>query len=121
MEKSNKFVDIDGSESWYYDGMLHRNDGPAWITSSGSKHWYISDQRHRDDGPAIEYSNGNRAWYSHGMRHRLDGPAIERASDGINLWYIYHVYYPTVSSYIEYLLEHELITIEDAILIKMKG
>lgn len=44
---------------WYSNGQVHRDDGPAWVTSEG---WV----------PKIE------EWYSRGLRHRDDGPAVVR-------------------------------------------
>lgn len=41
-----------GSKSWYLDGKLHREDGPAVERSDGSKAWYLcgkelSEEAHR--------------------------------------------------------------------------
>ncbi|MDP2696416.1 MAG: hypothetical protein Q8O87_04200 [bacterium] len=74
-------------ESWYKNGKLHREDGPAIEWPDGTKQWYINDKLHREDGPAIEYINGTKSWYINGKRHREDGPAIEY-SNGNNEWYL---------------------------------
>jgi hypothetical protein len=76
-----------GSKSWFLNGKLHREDGPAYECPDGAKEWYQNGKLHRLDGPAIEYANGTKQWYQNGSRHRLDGPAIERA-DGSKYWYI---------------------------------
>ena len=52
-----------GNKSWYLNGKLHREDGPAIERANGSKSWYLNGKRHREDGPAIEYANGYKAWY----------------------------------------------------------
>jgi asparagine N-glycosylation enzyme membrane subunit Stt3 len=75
------------STTWFINGKLHREDGPAIEGSDGYKAWYINDNWHREDGPAIEHSNGSKYWYINGKLHREDGPAIEH-SDGTKEWYI---------------------------------
>jgi len=59
-------VDSDGSKSWYLNGKLHREDGPAIEPSKGSKAWYLNGKLHREDGPAVEYSDGDKEWYLNG-------------------------------------------------------
>ena len=81
-------VDSDGTVRYYNSlGQLHREYGPAVVTSDGSKYWYQNGQLHRIDGPAVEYPDGERAWWQHGLLHRLDGPAIEY-TNGTKFWYI---------------------------------
>ncbi len=65
----------DGKKCWYLDDLLHNEDGPAIIYSSGTKHWYWHGHLHREDGPAIEYWDGSKHWYQYGQLHREDGPA----------------------------------------------
>ena len=57
-----------GDKSWYLNGKLHREDGPAIESYNGPKCWYLNDKRHREDGPAIEYANGDKHWYLNGER-----------------------------------------------------
>ena len=76
-----------GDKSWYLNGKLHREDGPAMRSASGYKFWYLNGKRHREDGPAIEYASGSKFWCLKGKRHREDGPAIEYA-DGNKFWYL---------------------------------
>jgi len=71
---------------WYWNGSLHREDGPAVEGTDGRKEWYRNGLLHRDDGPAIERENGDKAWYRNGLLHREDGPVIERAN-GSKEWY----------------------------------
>jgi hypothetical protein len=47
-------------------------------TPSGTKSWYLNGKLHREDGPACEYPNGTKRWYLNGALHRFDGPAIEK-------------------------------------------
>jgi thermostable 8-oxoguanine DNA glycosylase len=78
---------VNGDKSWYLDGKCHREDGPAMEYANGDKHWYLDNKRHREDGPAIEYAHGDQYWYLNDKCHREDGPAREY-SDGTKLWYI---------------------------------
>jgi hypothetical protein len=66
-------------EHWYKDGMIHRLDGPAYISynDNGNKRfesWCKDDKLHREDGPArISYlDNGDKAyetWYLCGQEY----------------------------------------------------
>ena len=58
----------DGDKSWYLNGKLHREDGPAVEYSTGYKSWYLKNKLHREDGPAIEYSDGDKSWYLNGKK-----------------------------------------------------
>jgi hypothetical protein len=55
-------------ESWYHNGVLHRDDGgPAW-QAFGGKTWYIHGKKHRLDGPAHENSGGDyQDWWIDGV------------------------------------------------------
>jgi hypothetical protein len=52
-----------GNKFYYFDGLRHREDGPALDRVRGVKEWYINGKRHRKDGPAIDYGNGEGEWY----------------------------------------------------------
>jgi hypothetical protein len=52
-----------GDKSWWLNGDLRREDGPAIEYSNGSKFWYLNGKLHREDGPAVEHSNGSKYWY----------------------------------------------------------
>jgi hypothetical protein len=79
--------DADGNKSWWLNGKLHREDGPAVEWFDGYKAWYLNDKRHREDGPAIEHTDGSKEWWFDDERHREDGPAMEWA-DGSKGWYL---------------------------------
>lgn len=53
----------------------------------GTEEWYLDYQLHRDDGPAIEFADGTKCWYQNGLKHRYDGPAIVDSS-GAKLWFV---------------------------------
>lgn len=61
--------DKTGTERYFVDGLLHREDGPAVVTKIGGKSWYKNGKLHREDGPAIEEPDGTCHW-------NLDGRAI---------------------------------------------
>jgi hypothetical protein len=85
--KNGKYTDKYGTQRWWKDGNLHREDGPAYINSDGTQIWYKDDKRHREDGPAIIYPDGSQMWYKDGNLHREDGPAVIRPN-GTQYWYI---------------------------------
>jgi hypothetical protein len=96
-----------GDSYWYINGKLHREDGPAMITSDGIKRWFLKGEYHREDGPAIEYPNGDKSWYLNGKYHREDGPALE-FSDGVNSWYKNgQPYTPSAHEVIIYKMKYE--------------
>jgi hypothetical protein len=60
-----------GTKKWYYDGKLHRENGPAIIWDNGAKYWYICNKLHRVDGPAVEYEDGSvEYWYDNKLTTR---------------------------------------------------
>ena len=61
-------VTDDGSQAWYLNGQLHREDGPAIICADGSQYWCLNGQSHREDGPAVIKANGYQAWYLNGIK-----------------------------------------------------
>ena len=78
---------FDNRTEWYLNGLLHREDGPAYEYANGNKYWYENGQYHREDGPAIEYASGTKCWCKNGKCHREDGPAYEWAN-GDKDWYL---------------------------------
>ncbi|TFD37035.1 hypothetical protein E3T37_12620 [Cryobacterium sp. TMT2-10] len=101
-----------GMEWWYWDGMPHRDDGPARITKhyrgtadtyrhipprrAGAESplgkwqlaefWYTHGLLNRFDGPAIRWEDGTEEWFSQNRRHRVGGPAVI-GSDGLREWH----------------------------------
>ena len=65
------------NKSWYKEGKLHREDGPAIEYSDGRKYWYKKGKLHSINGPAIEFPDGRKEWYKEGKHHREDGHSIE--------------------------------------------
>jgi len=56
----------DGDKTWYLNGIIHREDGPAIEWGDGSKSWWLNGKRHREDGPAIEWKDGTKQWWLNG-------------------------------------------------------
>ena len=81
-----KKTDYDGTQTWWLNGKLHRDDGPAMIYKNGTRKWVKDGKLHRDDGPAVVDADGSQIWYLNGQRHRDDGPAVVN-SDGTRMWY----------------------------------
>lgn len=75
----------DGYKAWYLNGEQHRLDGPA-VEFNGYKEWWVHDYRHREDGPAIEGLDGHKEWIVWGQLHRLDGPAVVSSTGDKNWW-----------------------------------
>ena len=61
--KSIYTINIYEDKVWRLNGVLHREDGPAYEWADGTKFWYLNGELHREDGPAIEYLNGSKYWY----------------------------------------------------------
>ena len=64
----NPQIDSTGAERWYNaNGKLHRDDGPAFVSSDGQyRTWYKNGFCHRDDGPAMIRADGREFWYING-------------------------------------------------------
>jgi hypothetical protein len=84
---NGKTINKVGTEIWYKNGKLHREDGPSIIYIDGTKEWYQNGKRHREDGPAFVLSGGYKSWYKDGLRHREDGPAIEFTNGDKEWWF----------------------------------
>jgi hypothetical protein len=78
-------VDSHGNKSWWLNGKLHREDGPALEHNDGAKIWYLNGERHRIGGPAYE-SDYLNTWWIDGKLHREDGPAVEYIGGTVEWW-----------------------------------
>jgi len=76
--KNGLNVDSCGNNCYYFNGFLHREDGPAIERLNGTKEWFVHGRRHREGNlPAIEYHNGDESYFVNGKYHREDGPAYK--------------------------------------------
>ena len=76
-----------GDETWWYEGVLHRDDGPA-VKDRWGEYWYSNGLVHREDGPAVIRTNGDLQYWNYGQLHSEDGPAIVRAN-GDKEWFLF--------------------------------
>ena len=91
MNANEREMDLDGTQCYYLNGKLHREDGPALVIPYVKKAWYLNGKLHRIDGPAEEWDWGTKYWYLNGELHREDGPAIEYSieyADGKKRWFL---------------------------------
>lgn len=86
IQEKFKLVYEDGTEEYYYCGVLHREDGPALKYYSGTTFWYKNGILHREGGPAAEYNDGGHVWAINGKKHKLDGPAL--VDEKFVMWFI---------------------------------
>ena len=86
---TQQIIDVNGTQKWYLNGKLHReNDLPAIISSSGTQSWWLYGKRHREnDLPAIISSCGTQSWWLYGKRHRENDLPAYIGSDGTE-WYL---------------------------------
>ena len=87
MIKYEVTVNDEGTEYWYLNDKLHREDGPAIKYTDGSESWYLNDKLHRVDGPAVTYADGYEAWWLNDKLHREDGSAI-KCTNGSEEWWL---------------------------------
>jgi hypothetical protein len=67
--KPVKVVNDKGTEFWYQNYRLHREDGPALLRSDGSEYWCKNGEMHRNDGPAVIRSNNRHDWWLNNKRY----------------------------------------------------
>jgi len=61
--KNGFYKDEYGTQEWWVNGKLHREDGPAVIWSTGHQEWWVNGNPHREDGPAVIHANGTQEWW----------------------------------------------------------
>ena len=90
--KKNGIIINKETVTYYKNGKIHREDGPAIEWRNGNRHWYLNDCLHRTDGPAIELVETEQRctinkWSINGKFHREDGPAVEWGNGYKEWWY----------------------------------
>jgi hypothetical protein len=69
--KNGKYTSVDGTEKWYENDVLHRENAPAVIGDNGkSLLWFKHGVMHRDDGPAVVLTNSGtkiEKWFLNGQ------------------------------------------------------
>ena len=82
---SKPIIYNDGTKRWYFNGKLHREDGPA-VVSPYHKGWWLNDKLHRTDGPAIEMADGSKSWYLNGKQYIEEEFVMIQFMNGINIY-----------------------------------
>ena len=65
-------VEVYGGVAYCVNGVLHRDNAPAFYDDRGHKWWYSNGQPHRKDGPAVEYADGRNEWRLNGREYTED-------------------------------------------------
>jgi hypothetical protein len=79
MEKiEESFIDDNGNlfeiktniygRSYCKNGSLHREDGPAYESTTSAKYWSIDGRFHRENGPAVILFKGEKMWFYKGRK-----------------------------------------------------
>ena len=76
-------VGLDGTKSWFLNGKLHREGGPAIEYPDGTKWWTLNGQCHREGGPAVECSNGTKHWWLNGKKYSFEDYIMELEKLGL--------------------------------------
>lgn len=67
----------EGHVFYQRDGKLHSEEGkPAVVYADGTQWWYQNGLVHREDGPAVTFPDGTEEWWQNNKRHRLGNPAV---------------------------------------------
>lgn len=76
----------DTSIRYYKDDAftkLHREDGPAWVEDNGAETWFLNGVPHRIGGPAVQLPCGRKEWWQLGELKRENNlPVIDDPSKG---------------------------------------
>src|SRR3972149_9837764 len=68
---TNMWHSLASSVLGYFFVMKDKSPKPECVTSQdGIKSWYLNGKLHREDGPAIEWPDGSKVWYLNGKCHR---------------------------------------------------
>ena len=70
--KVEYWIYSDGTFNKYWkneNGQVHREDGPAYESSSGIRQWYKNGICHREDGPTIVWGNGKHEYFLNGKQY----------------------------------------------------
>lgn len=67
MVKQPRKEPFNASEMWFFEGRLHREDGPAITNEDFAYYWYHDGLLHRGNNlPAMVRSDGKREWWTNG-------------------------------------------------------
>jgi hypothetical protein len=78
-----------GETQYWYDGKLHRQNGPAIIRHDGQHlEFFHNGLQHNENGYAIICKNGVKYYFVNNKLHRDVGPAIDTGDPSRNRRYI---------------------------------
>ncbi len=75
-----------GKLKYYFEGKLHRKDGPAIISKRGKLEYWENGIKHRANGPAVRKRDGTIEYWINGVLHCDNGPAVMRKDNVCEYW-----------------------------------
>lgn len=74
--------------AWYRHGLMHRENGAAYISADGKEQRYLKmGKKHREGGqPAVYRRDGGLEWFENDQRHCENGPAIINPNGTQEFW-----------------------------------
>lgn len=63
MSEPKLIISPNGTQEWWLNGKLHREDSPAIIYPDGTEEWRLNGKYHREDGPAFVDADGSKEWW----------------------------------------------------------
>ncbi len=90
--KNGLHINPDGTQCWYKEDNLHREDGPAIIKPDGEQRWFKEGKIHREDGPAVICSDGSQYWYKEGKLYERKMKGEQDVATSADIFYM--VYNP---------------------------
>lgn len=85
--KTYEVTVTDAETVWKVDGVTHREGGPAVETARGES-WYQNGRLHCDDGPAIREKNGAWKFFKEGKLHRDGAEPAVFTKEGVYKYYV---------------------------------
>jgi hypothetical protein len=70
------------------DGVIHCEDGPAFIWPDESAAWWKHGKLHRDEGPAFMCAYTSLDWYINGVKQiaEYEVPECDETPDSLDYW-----------------------------------
>lgn len=58
------------------NGLLHNEEGPAWVHENGTVEYYTKGQLDRKDGPARVHVNGDKEFWFDGVYQGVERDGV---------------------------------------------
>lgn len=89
VKQFTKITESLGSTHYYLFDVLHREDGPAYVSVNGDEKYSIGGLTHSySDKPAVIFYNGAKIWYWYGTVHRGGDKHAMETEDGDRCWMV---------------------------------